>query len=394
MVGERGESSVLAVHPDSQLLCDIASIDSIWGRERELAEWLHTQLRGWGCHDVELVESKPGRPSVGARLPGTGGGRSLVLNGHIDIYELSEDWTRDPFASVVEDGKIYGAGVADMKAGTAAAAAAVRRVATSGDRLRGDVILQAVSCHFEGGVGTRSLCEAGYVGDAVVDCEPSSNTLGIAHRGAAYLKVTTRGKQAHTTYKELGVNAIETMEPILAGLRKLEGTLPYEPHPLLPGGPILNIGTIQGGTKHNQVPDRCVITIDLRLLPSQDPYDVKGQVEAMIADLRDTVDSRIEATVEFSEYWLSGPRLAYEIAPTEPIVVALDTAVRFATKREPVYQGVPFWCDLVALRDFGVPGVNFGPGDPPYNFPDEYVYEAQYLEAVDVYETLIREWCA
>ena len=141
-----------------------------------------------------------------------------MLNGHLDIYELSEDWTRNPFDAALEDGKVYGAGIADMKAGTATAAAAVRRIAASGQRLGGDVVFQGVSCHFEGGVGTRSLCVAGFVGDAAIDCEPSSNTIGIAHRGAAYLKITTKGRQAHTTYKHLGVNAIETMEPILAGL--------------------------------------------------------------------------------------------------------------------------------------------------------------------------------
>jgi acetylornithine deacetylase/succinyl-diaminopimelate desuccinylase-like protein len=381
------------MHADTQLLIDICSIDSIWGKERELAEFLATRLRWWGCDEVELVESRPGRPSVGARLRGTGGGRSLVLNGHLDIYELSEDWTRDPFAAALENGKVYGAGIADMKAGTAAAAAALRRIATSGTRPRGDVVFQGVSCHFEGGVGTRSLCAAGFVGDAAIDCEPSSNTIGIAHRGAAYLKVTTRGRQAHTTYKHLGVNAIETMEPILAGLRELESRLPYEPHPLLPGGPILNIGTISGGTKHNQVPDRCTVTLDIRLLPSQDPHDVKARVEEMIETLRTTVDSRIDAVVEFSEHWLSGPRHPYEIAADAAVVVALDRAVRDVTNTEPVYRGVPFWCDLVALRDFGVEGVNFGPGDPPYNFPDEYVYESQYLQAVDVYEQLIREFC-
>ena len=381
------------MHEDTSLLIDVCSIDSIWGREKQLAEFFAAQLRQWGCDEVRLVESRPDRPSVGARLSGTGQGRSLVLNGHLDIYELSEDWTRNPFESALEDGKVYGAGIADMKAGTAAAAAAVRRIAASGQRLGGDVIFQGVSCHFEGGVGTRSLCAAGFVGDAAIDCEPSSNTIGIAHRGAAYLKITTRGRQAHTTYKHLGVNAIETMEPILAGLRELESALPYEPHPLLPGGPILNIGTISGGTKHNQVPDRCTVTLDIRLLPSQDPHDVKRQVEEMIERLRTTVDSRIDAVVEFSEHWLSGPRHPYEIAADAPIVQSLDEAVRTVTGADPVYQGVPFWCDLVALRQFGVDGVNFGPGDPPYNFPDEYVLEAQYLQAVDVYEQLIREFC-
>jgi acetylornithine deacetylase/succinyl-diaminopimelate desuccinylase-like protein len=382
------------IHSDTQLLIDVCAINSIWGLERELAEYLAVQLSAWGCDDVQLVDARPDRPSVGARLRGTGGGKSLVLNGHLDIYELSRDWTRKPFVPTLEEGKVFGAGIADMKAGTAAALSAMRRIATSSTRLRGDVIFQGVSCHFEGGVGTRALCAAGYVGDAAIDCEPSSNTIGIAHRGAAYLKITTRGRQAHTTYKHLGVNAIETMEPILKGLRQLEGTLAYEPHPLLPGAPILNIGTIEGGTKHNQVPDRCVVTLDIRLLPSQDPYDVKQQVEAMIEQLRINVDARIDATVEFSEHWLSGPRHAYEIDAAAPIVRALDSAVRHVTGAEPTYQGVPFWCDLVGLKEFGVPGVNFGPGDPPYNFPDEFVFEAQYLQAVDVYEQLIRQWCA
>lgn len=380
------------MHDDTALLIDVCSIDSIWGNERELAEFFAGRLASWGCEEVELVDSRPGRPSVGARLRGTGGGRSLVLNGHLDIYELSEDWTRDPFAAALEDGKVYGAGIADMKAGTAAAAAALCRIA-NGERPRGDVVFQGVSCHFEGGVGTRSLCAAGFTGDAAIDCEPSSNTIGIAHRGAVYLKITTRGRQAHTTYKHLGVNAIETMEPILAGLRELESALPYDPHPLLPGGPILNIGTINGGTKHNQVPDRCTVTLDIRLLPSQDAHEVKRQVEDMIEGLRTTVDSRIDAIVEFSEHWLSGPRLPYQIDAGAPVVRALDSAVRAVTAAAPVYQGVPFWCDLVALQEFGVPGVNFGPGDPPYNFPDEYVLERQYLEAVDVYEHLIRDFC-
>ncbi len=382
------------MHPDTKLLIDVCAVDSVWGREKALAELLARWLDDWGCHEVALVESRPDRPSVGARLRGTGGGRSLVLNGHIDIYELSLDWTRDPFTPALEDGKVFGAGIADMKAGTAAALAAVRRVARSAIPLRGDVVFQGVSCHFEGGVGTRSLCEAGFVGDAAIGCEPSSNTLGIAHRGAAYLKITTRGRQAHTTYKHLGVNAIETMEPILVGLRKLEAELPYEPHPLLPGAPILNIGTIEGGTKHNQVPDRCVVTIDIRLLPSQDPHDVKLRVEAMIDELRSTTDPRIDAVVEFSEHWLSGPRHAYQIADDAPIVQMLHSVVAGVTGAAPRYEGVPFWCDLVALNEFGVPGVNFGPGDPPYNFPDEYVFEAQYLEAVDVYERAIRQWCA
>ena len=375
------------------LLKEVLSIDSTWGREKRLAEFLADQLREAGVEDVQLVESMPGRPSVGGRLRGTGGGKSLILNGHLDIYEMSPDWERDPFGPSVEDGRIYGGGIADMKAATTAGLAAIQRIARSTDRPRGDIIFQGVSCHFEGGVGTRSLLESGFTADAAICGEPTDNTLGTVHRGAAYLKITTIGKQAHTTGKELGLNAIETMEPILVALREFESQMPYVAHAELPGGPILNIGTIHGGTKHNQVPDRCEITLDIRLLPSQDPYDVKHQAEQMIDRLRREVDPRIEAVVEFSEHWLSGPRFPYEISKTEPLVQTVAGAVTDAGHSSPAFQGIQFWTDMVVMRDFSIPAVNIGPGTPPYSWADEWIEEKKYAEIVDVYELAARQWC-
>ncbi|WP_051422891.1 M20 family metallopeptidase [Arthrobacter sp. MA-N2] len=379
------------IDPDLQLLFDTLAIDSTWGRERELAEFMAEQMRSWGVDDVELVESMPGRPSVGGRIRGSGGGKSLILNGHLDIYETSPDWTRDPFGPELENGRVYGAGIADMKAATTAALAVIRRIATSGERPRGDVIFQGVSCHFEGGVGTRSLLEAGFTADAAICGEPTDNTIGTVHRGAAYLKITTFGKQAHTSAKEMGLNAIETMEPILAAMRELEGLMPYTPHPDLPGGPNLNIGTIRGGTKHNQVPDRCEMTCDIRLLPSQDPYDVKLQVEQMISGLK-AADPRIEATVDFSDHWLSGPRLPYEIDRSSDISTTVADAVA-ATGSDPVYQGIQFWTDMVPLKQFGIPAVNIGPGTPPYSWADEWVELAKYRQVIDIYANAVTLWC-
>ena len=377
--------------PELDLLLETLSIDSTWGLEKELAEFIADRMEGWGVDDVRLVESMPGRHSVGGRLRGTGGGKSLLLNGHLDTYEVSPDWTRDPFGPAVEDGRVYGAGIADMKAATTASLAVMRRIALSGTRPKGDVVFQGVSCHFEGGVGTRSLLEAGFTADAAICGEPTDNTIGTVHRGAAYLKIITYGKQAHTSAKGLGLNAIETMEPILAGMRRLEGTMPYVAHPELPGGPNLNIGTIRGGTKHNQVPDRCEMTCDIRLLPSQDPYDVKLQAEQMIADLK-AEDPRIEATVEFSDHWLSGPRLPYEIDKASPISAAVaEAAVRAGA--EPVYRGIQFWTDMVPLKQFGIPAVNIGPGTPPYSWADEWVELAKYREIIDIYANAVNLWC-
>jgi acetylornithine deacetylase/succinyl-diaminopimelate desuccinylase-like protein len=379
-------------HADSdlELLHEVLSIDSTWGNETPLARHMADRMRQWGVDEVDVVESMPGRHSVGGRIRGTGGGRSLVLNGHLDIYEVSPDWTKDPFDLTVEDGRLYGAGIADMKAATTAALAVMRRLAT-GERPAGDVIFQGVACHFEGGVGTRSLLEAGYTADAGICGEPTDNTIGTVHRGAAYLKVTTRGKQAHTAAKELGLNAIETMEPILAGIRRFESEMPYEPHPDLPGGPKLNIGTIRGGTKHNQVPDRCEMTCDIRLLPSQDPYAVREQAEAMVRRLAEA-DPRIEASVEFSEHWLSGPRFPYEINPDSEISRAVQSAVRTAGS-DPVYQGIPFWTDMVPLKQFGIPAVNIGPGTPPYSWADEWIEQAKYEEIIRIYAAAAEAWC-
>lgn len=375
------------------LLKEVLSIDSTWGHEKQLAEFLADQLREAGVEDVQLVESMAGRPSVGGRLRGTGGGKSLILNGHLDIYEMSPDWQRDPFESSVEEGLIYGGGIADMKAATTASLAAVKRIARSNERPRGDIVFQGVSCHFEGGVGTRSLLESGFTADGAICGEPTDNTLGTVHRGAAYLKITTIGKQAHTTGKDLGLNAIETMEPILVALRRFEAEMPYVAHEELPGGPILNIGTIHGGTKHNQVPDRCEITLDIRLLPSQDPYDVKRQAEEMIDRLRREVDPRIEAVVEFSEHWLSGPRLPYEISKDDALVRTVADAVTDAGHSSPTFQGIQFWTDMVVMRDFDIPAVNIGPGTSPYSWADEWIEEQKYAEIVDVYELAARQWC-
>lgn len=387
-------SKASASRPEElQLLKDVLSIDSTWGQEKPLAEFLANRLESAGIDEVALVDSMPGRPSVAGRLRGTGGGKSIILNGHLDIYEMSPDWQRDPFAPTVEDGRIYGGGIADMKAATTAGLAALLRVASSGDRPRGDIIFQGVSCHFEGGVGTRSLLEAGFTADGAICGEPTDNKIGTVHRGAAYLKITTKGKQAHTSGKQHGLNAIETMEPILAALRRFEHEMPYEPHAELPGGPILNIGTIRGGTKHNQVPDRCEITIDFRLLPSQNPYDVKSQVEQLIEQLRFTIDPRIDAIVEFSEHWLSGPRFPYEISKESEIAQTTLHAVEQAKYSTPEFQGIQFWTDMVPLNDFNIPSVNIGPGTPPFSWADEWVEEKKYAEIIDVYENAARAWC-
>jgi acetylornithine deacetylase/succinyl-diaminopimelate desuccinylase-like protein len=391
--GSSNHSSFILHHSSFQraaleTLFAMLRVDSIWGRERALAVQLAAEMSADGFADVALVEPLPGRPSVVGRIPGTGGGRSLILNGHIDIYELSADWTRDPFAPVIEDGRIYGAGVADEKAGTAALLSAARLFLDPARRPKGDVIFMAVSAHFEGGLGTRAVLEHGVTADGALTCEPSEMRLANAHRGAAYLVITTRGRQAHTSAKGQGLNAIETMIPIMQGLSALQ--IPHEPDAF--GGPVLNIGTIRGGTKHNQVPDRCEISVDIRVPPSVSPEAAKTAVEQMIAGLRRT-RPEIDATVEFSPYWLSGPRYPTLTPADAPIVAAVRRACVAVGLPDEEPIGLPVWADMCVLDRAGIPAVNIGPGGPPYNWADEYVTVDEYVAAVRVYAATIEEFC-
>jgi acetylornithine deacetylase/succinyl-diaminopimelate desuccinylase-like protein len=378
------------IDPEAALaeLTAMLRVDSIWGNERALATQVAEEMEAVGFSEVALIEPIPGRPSAVGRIRGSGGGRSLILNGHIDIYELSEDWTRDPFVPAIENGRIYGAGVADEKAGTAGLLAAARLFLDPARRPKGDIVFMAVSAHFEGGLGTRAVLASGIHADAGLTCEPSELRLANAHRGAAYLTITTRGRQAHTSAKHLGVNAIETMIPIIQGLERLE--IAHEPDAF--GGPLLNIGTIRGGTKHNQVPDRCEISVDIRVPPSVTPEAAKARVEQLIAELRATHPA-LTASVEFSPYWLSGPRYPSRTLPDEPIVGAARAARRAAGLPEEELTGLPVWADMCVLNRAGIPTVNIGPGGPPYNWADESVAVDEYLAAVRTYTATIANFC-
>jgi len=153
-----------------------------------------------------------------------------------------------------------------------------------------------------------------------------------------------------------------------------------------------NVGTIHGGTKHNQVPDRCEISIDVRVPPSTSPEDVKAAVERMIAAIR-AERPEVDATVAFSPYWLSGPRYPTLTPVDQPIVGVLQRAVTTAGLTDTTLTGLPVWADMCVLDRAGIPTVNIGPGGPPYNWANEFVTVDQYLAAVRVYAVAIAEWC-
>jgi acetylornithine deacetylase/succinyl-diaminopimelate desuccinylase-like protein len=373
-----------------EILAELIAIESTWEHEGALAHHLQRRFRHWGFPEVTLVNFPPGRPSVVARIPGTGGGRSLMLNGHLDIYEISADWTLDPWTLTRVDGRLHGAGIADMKSGTAACIAAAKFFLDQGIPLRGDLFLACVGAHFEGGVGTRALVTSGIHPDGAIVAEPSFMELVVAQRGTAYLDITTKGRQAHSSAPDKGINAIYKMSRVLNALQRLE--LEHEPHPLLGKSYIMNVGTIRGGTRYSQVPDRCTVSVDFRFPPSQSALGVKQHVEEMIAALA-AEDPEFDAEVGFNEHWLWGPRIPYEVNTSWEILRTVDRATEIALGAPAKHVGMLAWTDMAVLGEAGTEAVNIGPGGSPLNFPDEYVLESEFEGAVRTYVGAAIDYC-
>lgn len=365
-------------------LQDFLRIPSVWGTATALtaaAEHLAAPLRAAGL-TVSLPDSgTPGMPNVLARL-GDGSDDGIVFNGHMEVYPPSESWTRDPFGGDVVDGRIYGVGVSDMKAGTAAMTMAAAMLAETGVRPGRDVIVLAVPNHFEGGEGTRQALRDGLTAEFAINCEPSDLRVLLGQRGIAYVKVTVTGRAAHTTALDVGVNAIERAARVVQEVLAMPIT--DRDGQVLPDLKVCNIAQISGGVVHNLVPERCELTFDFRFPAGQDQdcvlRDVRDAVERALDQLAEfPVDIRLEATC------LKNPRSSLRVGPDEPIVGHLAAAHRAVTGEEAVFDTHKAWPDTPIFWESGIKAVTYGPGSMDCYWDDESVSVADYLTAIRTY---------
>ena len=318
--------------------------------------------------EVELEEAAPGRPNVVATARGTGGGRSLLLNAHMDTVGIAG--MDEPFSGRVEGGRLYGRGAYDMKGGLAAmmaaGAAAVRK------RLRGDVVLTAVADEEYKSVGTEAVART-LKADAAIVTEPTELGVGVAHKGMIWLELETAGRAAHGSRPHLGEDAILALAPALAGLAGLDRRLREgRAHPLL-GPPSLHASTIEGGREWSIYPDRCVLRVERRTIPGE----TLEEVEAEIREVAGTAVVRVELA-----------RLPHEIRDNEEIVELL---VRHAgTER----VGVSYWADSALLAAAGIPTVLFGPAGEGAHAAVEWVDLASVERCAEVYLAVAEEFCA
>ena len=354
--------------------------------EARAARVLADVLSAWGFR-VEVREAAPGRPNVIARIgDASAGGRSLMFNGHIDVVGV-EGMTHAPWDATVRDGRLYGRGSTDMKAGVAAMCAAAARAASASEgSLNGEIIVAAVVDEEYSSLGTRALVADGVRADAAIVTEPTILAIMPAHKGFVWVDVVVQGRAAHGSKWDVGVDAIRHAGLLLAALDAVDAELlPSREHALL-GRPSLHASTIDGGIGLSTYPDRCHFTIERRTIPGESTAMVMSEIEEAFARVR---ARRPDLDASASLIFEQPPS---DVSVDAPIVRALDVALR-ACGEEVKVMGMSAWTDAAILNEAGIPAICFGPGDIGLaHAAEEYVRIDEIERATLVLAALAMDW--
>jgi acetylornithine deacetylase len=335
--------------------------------------------------ETERLETTPGRPSVLVRARGSGGGRTLLLCGHLDTVGV--EGMAGAHAPRIEGGRLHGRGGYDMKAGVAAALVACRDAARGG--LAGDVVVAAVADEEHASIGVQeavaTLAAMGGADGAIVT-EPTELALVVAHKGFVWQEVTVTGRAAHGSRPDLGVDAILKAAPILAGLSELDASLASRPHALLGRGS-LHASLIEGGRELSTYPDRCVLTLERRTLPGESTADVERDLVGLLERCR-AADPQLEAAARTLLV-----REPFAVDPEAEIVRAVGNAAAGVLGAVPERHGAPFWTDAAFIAAAGIPTVLFGPSGAGAHAVEEWVSVESVRQTAEVLRRTIAAIC-
>ncbi len=371
-----------------QLLFDLVAINSVNPElipgspgEGEIAAYIARWLEQAGL-EVRMVETITGRPNVIGIARGTGGGKTLLLNGHMDTVgnsSMSAGWQPR-----LEAGRLYGRGAYDMKGGLTACMWAISRLRR--EQLRGDVILTAVIDEEYASLGTLDLAKRFHADGAII-AEFTELRIILAHRGFVWLELETLGRAAHGSRPDLGVDAIFKMGQVLKELEDLNQELcAYPAHPLLKSGS-LHASLIQGGQEKSSYPESCRLWVERRTLPGETPERVRGEITRIIQKLQ-ALDPTFNAEVRLDLH-----RSALETNPDAEIARVVRSACERVLGREAEVAGVPFWTDAALLSAAGIPSLLFGPSGEGAHAAEEWVDLASVQACADVYLASALEFC-
>jgi acetylornithine deacetylase len=366
--------------------CDVVRLPSVSGTdgENEAQAMMAALMTGGGLEvdhweiDLERLQAEPAFPGMEVdrseawglvgRLPGIGDGPSLMLNGHIDVVPIGDPdaWAGDPFSGMIADGRMYGRGACDMKAGLVAAYWAVQAVRRSGVRLRGDLLLASVQGEEDGGLGTFATLDRGWRADACVIPEPTSLDIIPANSGALTFRLRVRGLATHAARRTEGVSSIEKFWPVFRALDDLERRRHAEVDPLAARWELahpISIGCVRAGDWASSVPDLLVAEGRLGVAIGESVEHARAELEQAIAEVCQSDSWLRDHPVEVE--WWGGQFASGRIAGDSDLVDRVRSA-RAVVDRSgtPEVYGAPYGSDLRLLTGLGgIATVQYGPGD-------------------------------
>jgi len=340
-------------------------------------------LSGLGL-EVRVQELGLGRVNVIGVLKGKGGGRSLILNGHLDTVGV--EGMQEPFSGRSADGRIYGRGSQDMKGSLAAMAAAVKALKDAKISLAGDLIYTAVADEENLSIGTEALLKA-YTADAAIVTEPTELRLVRAHRGFIWYTLETLGRAAHGSRYTEGIDANMRMGRFLAALDELEQELRRRtPHPLV-GVPSLHAPVIAGGTAISTYSSHCTLKIERRTAPGE-------TVEQATSELRTIIDRLAAQDPTFkADLKVTATRPPFEIDEEADIVNAAARAIEDRLQRPAVHGGASFWSDAALFAASGVDTILLGPKGAGLHACEEYVDLASLVDLAHILADIALDFC-
>jgi succinyl-diaminopimelate desuccinylase len=350
--------------------------------EAPAAELVAAKMREFGWSPV-IEEAAPGRPNVIAVIEGGRAGPTLLFEGHTDVVTEGDpsEWSRHPFGGEVVNGRLYGRGSADMKAGVAAMLYAARALAVEG-AFPGRIVLAALADEEGMMLGVKDFVRRGHARriDAAIICEPEGGEVCIVQKGAIRLRVDTRGRMAHGAMPQHGINPIPPLAEFLAAAARLEAELQLENgEDTRLGWDYITPTVLRAGSPEqiNVIPNHAWAALDIRTTPRTDHGRL---IEAL------------RATANGYELTVIDDRPHTETPTAHPVVTAVVEAHRRVRGAEPILGGVPGATDGTILwRDGGVPIVTYGPGGKWIAHQvDEYVELDDLARSAEVYREAAR----
>ncbi len=350
--------------------------------EAEIATYCGSWLAVQGF-EVHRLESRAGRPSIVGIARGSGGGRSLMLNGHYDTVTLA-GYDGDPLNPVVENGRLSGRGSFDMKSGVASKMVAAARARQ--ENPRGDVLVACVADEEHSSHGTEEVLAA-FTADAGIVTEPSHLELTLAHKGFVWFDVIIKGRAAHGSRPEFGIDAIAKAGHFLVAVEQWGQRMDRGAQHHLLGTGTVHASTIRGGEEASSYPAECHVTIERRTLPGETADSVERELVEILEHLASTVQ-------DFSYRLRRGlERYPFEADPEAPVVRVVREQAAGVLGHSPAVRGEPFWTDCSLLHQAGIPCLMFGVDGGGAHAAEEWATVSSIERLTEILTVTILDFC-